>query len=405
MTTLRVLLSQRAFALYLSSRVPALLAAQIQTVAVGAQVYSLTHNPLDLGLVGLSQFLPFLLCVLPAGQLADRYDRRRIIALCLLLEFLCSIALVGFSIHGLTRVWPIFAIMVPFGIARAVMSPAAQAIMPNLVTRQQFASAVAINSSLWQFTTIVGPAIGGYLYAGFGPPVAYAITAAMMFAGLVAALAMSAPPQQRNSTESTLRSGAEGLRFVWHRRPVLGAISLDLFAVRFGGAVALLPAYAVDVLHVGPQGLGWLRAAPGVGAAVMGALLTVRPIRQRAGFAMFAGVAVFGVATIVFGLSNNFVLSLAALSVLGAADMVSVFVRHLLVQLETPDAMRGRVGAVSSMFIGASNELGEFESGLTAAWWGLAPAVVVGGAMTLLVVVIWVALFPALRRLDRFAEH
>jgi MFS family permease len=400
-----VLLSQRAFALYLSSRVPALLAAQIQTVAVGAQVYSLTHNPLDLGLVGLSQFLPFLLCVLPAGQLADRYDRRRIIALCLLLEFLCSIALVGFSIHGLTRVWPIFAIMVPFGIARAVMSPAAQAIMPNLVTRQQFASAVAINSSLWQFTTIVGPAIGGYLYAGFGPPVAYAITAAMMFAGLVAALAMSAPPQQRNSTESTLRSGAEGLRFVWHRRPVLGAISLDLFAVRFGGAVALLPAYAVDVLHVGPQGLGWLRAAPGVGAAVMGALLTVRPIRQRAGFAMFAGVAVFGVATIVFGLSNNFVLSLAALSVLGAADMVSVFVRHLLVQLETPDAMRGRVGAVSSMFIGASNELGEFESGLTAAWWGLAPAVVVGGAMTLLVVVIWVALFPALRRLDRFAEH
>jgi len=404
-TTLRVLLSQRAFALYLSSRVPALLAAQIQTVAVGAQVYSLTHNPLDLGLVGLSQFLPFLLCVLPAGQLADRYDRRRIIALCLLLEFLCSIALVGFSIHGLTRVWPIFAIMVPFGIARAVMSPAAQAIMPNLVTRQQFASAVAINSSLWQFTTIVGPAIGGYLYAGFGPPVAYAITAAMMFAGLVAALAMSAPPQQRNSTESTLRSVAEGLRFVWHRRPVLGAISLDLFAVLFGGAVALLPAYAVDVLHVGPQGLGWLRAAPGVGAAVMGALLTVRPIRQRAGFAMFAGVAVFGVATIVFGLSNNFVLSLAALSVLGAADMVSVFVRHLLVQLETPDAMRGRVGAVSSMFIGASNELGEFESGLTAAWWGLAPAVVVGGAMTLLVVVIWVALFPALRRLDRFAEH
>jgi MFS family permease len=400
-----VLLSQRAFALYLSSRVPALLAAQIQTVAVGAQVYSLTHNPLDLGLVGLSQFLPFLLCVLPAGQLADRYDRRRIIALCLLLEFLCSIALVGFSIHGLTRVWPIFAIMVPFGIARAVMSPAAQAIMPNLVTRQQFASAVAINSSLWQFTTIVGPAIGGYLYAGFGPPVAYAITAAMMFAGLVAALAMSAPPQQRNSTESTLRSVAEGLRFVWHRRPVLGAISLDLFAVLFGGAVALLPAYAVDVLHVGPQGLGWLRAAPGVGAAVMGALLTVRPIRQRAGFAMFAGVAVFGVATIVFGLSNNFVLSLAALSVLGAADMVSVFVRHLLVQLETPDAMRGRVGAVSSMFIGASNELGEFESGLTAAWWGLAPAVVVGGAMTLLVVVIWVALFPALRRLDRFAEH
>jgi len=197
----------------------------------------------------------------------------------------------------------------------------------------------------------------------------------------------------------------EGLTFVWRRRPVLGALSLDLFAVLFGGAVALLPAYASDVLAVGPQGLGWLRAAPGVGAALMGLVLTVRPIRQKAGIAMFGGVAVFGVATIVFGVSRNFALSLAALSVLGAADMVSVFVRHLLVQLETPDALRGRVGAVSSMFIGASNELGEFESGLTAAWWGLEPAVVIGGVLTMMVVVVWMAAFPALRRLDRFPGH
>ena len=405
MTTLRTLLRERSFALYLASRVPTLLAVQIQTVAVGAQVYGLTHSPLDLGLVGLSQFLPFLLCVLPAGQLADRVDRRLIMAACLLLEFVCSIALVVFSVRGLTSAWPIFAVMAPFGIARAVMSPAAQAVVPNLVSRDQFASAVALNSSLWQFTTIVGPAVGGYVYAGFGPAIAYAITAVMMAAGLWAVLAMTSPPQTRSDRGATLRSVGEGLAFVWRRRPVLGAISLDLFAVLFGGAVALLPAYATDILQVGPQGLGWLRAAPGIGAAAMGAWLTLRPIRQRAGFAMFAGVAVFGLATIVFGLSRSFMVSMCALAVLGAADMVSVFVRHLLVQLETPDEMRGRVGAVSSMFIGASNELGEFESGLTAAWWGLAPAVVVGGAMTLMVVVIWVALFPALRKLDRFAQH
>ena len=405
MTTVGVLLRQRALVLYLASRVPTLFAVQIQTVSVGAQVYALTHNPLDLGLVGLSQFLPFLACVLPAGQLADRYNRRLIIAICLCLEFLCSLALVLFTVRGLHSAWPIFMVMIPFGMARAVMSPAAQAIVPNLVPREQFASAVGLNSSLWQFTTIMGPALGGYLYAGFGPAVAYGITAVLMLCGLLAALAMTSPPQERLTGSSTLRSVGEGLAFVWRRRPVLGAISLDLFAVLFGGAVALLPAYASDVLHVGPEGLGWLRAAPGVGAAAMGAILTVRPIRSRAGFAMFGGVAIFGVATIVFGVSHSFALSVCALALLGAADMVSVFVRHLLVQLETPDAMRGRVVAVSSMFIGASNELGEFESGLTASWWGLAPAVVIGGAMTLVVVVVWVALFPALRRLDRFAEH
>ncbi len=403
--TVRALLGQRAFMLYLAIRVPAQLAAQIQTVAVGAQVYALTHNPLDLGLVGLSQFLPFLGCVLPAGHLADRYDRRLIMAGCLLLELICSVALVGFSAHGLASAWPIFAVMMPFGVARALMAPASQAVLPNVVPREQFASAVGLNSSLWQFTTIVGPAIGGYLYAGWGPTVAYAVTALLMLLALTAACAMKTPVQDRGENGTSWASLVEGLTFVWRRRPVLGALSLDLFAVLFGGAVALLPAYASDVLAVGPQGLGWLRAAPGVGAALMGLVLTVRPIRQKAGIAMFGGVAVFGVATIVFGVSRNFALSLAALSVLGAADMVSVFVRHLLVQLETPDALRGRVGAVSSMFIGASNELGEFESGLTAAWWGLEPAVVIGGVLTMMVVVVWMAAFPALRRLDRFPGH
>lgn len=403
--TVRSLLAQRAFMLYLAIRVPAQLAAQIQTVAVGAQVYALTHDPLDLGLVGLSQFLPFLGCVLPAGHLADRYDRRLIMAICLLLELLCSVALVAFSARGLTSAWPIFAVMMPFGIARALMAPASQAVLPNLVSREQFASAVGLNSSLWQFTTIVGPAMGGYLYGAWGSTVAYAVTAVLMLLALSAACAMNTPLQDRGEGGTSWASLVEGLRFVWRRRPVLGALSLDLFAVLFGGAVALLPAYASDVLAVGPQGLGWLRAAPGVGAALMGLVLTVRPIRQKAGIAMFGGVAVFGVATIVFGVSRNFGLSLAALCVLGAADMVSVFVRHLLVQLETPDALRGRVGAVSWMFIGASNELGEFESGLTAAWWGLVPAVVIGGALTMTVVVVWMMVFPALRRLDRFPTH
>lgn len=324
---------------------------------------------------------------------------------CLLLELICSVALVGFSAHGLASAWPIFAVMMPFGVARALMAPASQAVLPNVVPREQFASAVGLNSSLWQFTTIVGPAIGGYLYAGWGPTAAYAVTALLMLLALTAACAMKTPVQDRGENGTSWASLVEGLTFVWRRRPVLGALSLDLFAVLFGGAVALLPAYASDVLAVGPQGLGWLRAAPGVGAALMGLVLTVRPIRQKAGIAMFGGVAVFGVATIVFGVSRNFALSLAALSVLGAADMVSVFVRHLLVQLETPDALRGRVGAVSSMFIGASNELGEFESGLTAAWWGLEPAVVIGGVLTMMVVVVWMAAFPALRRLDRFPGH
>jgi MFS family permease len=382
-----------------------LLAAQIQTVAVGAQIYALTHNPLDLGLVGLSQFLPFLACVLPAGQLADRYDRRRIVAACLLLEWLCALALVALSARGLSAAWPIFAVMVPFGVARAVMAPASQALLPNLVPREQFVRAVGLNSSLWQFTTIVGPAVAGMLYAAFGPTVAYAVTMILMLVALLASLIMKSPPQVRGSSGNTWRSLLEGLSFVWNRRPVLGAISLDLFAVLFGGAVALLPAYATDVLAVGPQGLGWLRAAPGIGAACMGAFLTARPIHRHAGAAMFGGVVLFGLATIIFGLSHNFALSLCMLAVLGAADMVSVFVRHLLVQLETPDDLRGRVGAVSSMFIGASNELGEFESGLTAAWWGLMPAVVTGGVLTLGVVALWVWLFPALRRLDRFSSH
>ena len=402
--TLRELLAEQPFVRYLVARTAASLAAQIQTVAVGLQVYNLTHRPLDLGLIGLSQFLPFLLCVLPAGHAADRWNRKTIVLGCFLLELVCAVALVTMTSRGLASVLPVFAVMAAFGIARALMAPASQAILPNLVPRRLFSNAVGINSSTWQITAIAGPAVGGALYAHVGPVVVYEVVAALFGLAVLATLVMQAPPQVPVAGRATWHEVVEGLRFVWRRHRILGAISLDLFAVLFGGATALLPAIATDVLGIGPTGYGWLRAAPGIGAALMGAWLTVRPIDRHAGRAMFGGVFVFGAATVVFGLSRSYLLSVFARAMLGAADMVSVFVRHLLVQLETPDAMRGRVGAVNSMFIGASNELGEFESGLTAAWWGLVPAVLVGGLATLAVAWAWTRWFPELARMDRFRD-
>jgi len=400
--TLRAVLAQRAFTRFLCARFAASLAVQMQTVAVGVQVYGLTHNPLDLGLIGLSQFLPFVGLVLIAGHSADRWDRKRIVFACIAVQVLCAVALAAFTTLGLKNLVPIFAVMVAFGVTRAFMGPASNALVPNLVPIALFGNAVAINSSAWQVATIVGPAIGGILYAAAGPVPVYATVATLLGLALVCLAGMHAPRAVSSTEPVSFASVVEGLRFVWRREVVLGAISMDLFAVLFGGATALLPAYAADVLHVGADGLGWLRAAPGVGAAVTAAGLTVRPIGRHVGAAMFAGVAIFGMATIVFGLSTSFWASLVALVVLGAADMVSVFVRHMLVQLETPDAMRGRVGAVNWMFVGASNEFGEFESGVTAAWWGLKPAVVLGGIATLSVAALWARWFPKLRHLDRF---
>jgi MFS family permease len=401
-TGLRAVLGERGFRRYLGARVLGSISVQMQTVAIGAQVYGLTHRALDLGLVGLSQFLPFVLLVLPAGHVADRYDRRTVFGLCLLTQLLCALALVALTRHGLTSPWPVFAVIVVFGFARAFSMPAASALMPNLVPIELFPGAVALNSSVWQVATVAGPAIGGMLYGFAGPQVVYA-TVAVLLAFAVASLAgMRRPPQTPMSGAATLRAVLEGLRFVWHRKTVLGAMSLDLFAVLFGGVTALLPAFAADVLAVGPAGLGWLRAAPGLGAVVMGSWLAVWPLTRRVGTAMFTGIAVFGLMTLLFALSQSFWLSAAALAILGGADMVSVYVRHMLVQLETPDAMRGRVGAVGSLCIGASNELGEFESGLTAAWWGLVPAVLFGGAVTLLVTGLWMKLFPTLKDMDRY---
>jgi MFS family permease len=402
--SLRAVLAHRSFARFLLARFAGSLATQMQTVAIGMQIYALTHNPLDLGLIGLSQVVPFLLFVLLAGHAADRLSRKHIVLVCFGVLLACSVALAWLTHAGLRSAWPVFAVMVVFGAARATMAPASQALMPNLVPLPLFGNAVGINSAMWQVATIAGPAIGGALYAYAGPGAVYAIVAALLAVAVGATASIVAPAQARATEPVSWHTLVEGLRFVWRRHTVLGAISLDLFAVLFGGATALLPAYATDVLGTGVVGLGWLRAAPGVGAGVMAAALTFWPISRHAGRAMFAGVGVFGVATIVFGLSHSFALSLVALAALGAADMISVFVRHLLVQLETPDAMRGRVGAVSWMFIGASNELGEFESGLTAAWWGLVPAVVVGGGATLAVAWLWSRWFPELRRLDRFPQ-
>ncbi len=374
------------------------------TVAVGWQVYETTRNALDLGLIGLSQFLPFIVLVLPAGHVADRYDRRRVLFACYLLAAIAALLLLTFSLAGVTSALPIFAVMSLFGVDRAFSMPTSQALLPNLVPRADFGNAVALNSSIFQLATIGGPAVAGLLIL-LGTPVVYATVTVLMLASAVMMLGLrGGRGSQRSDEPVNVATLLSGVRFVRDHRPVLGSISLDLFAVLFGGATALLPAFARDVLHVGPIGLGLLRAAPAVGAAAAGAALAWHPIRTDVGRWLFGGVAIFGLSILVFGVSTSFAVSLFALVVLGASDMVSMYVRHLLVQLQTPDAIRGRVSAVNSVFIGASNELGEFESGLTAAWWGLVPAVLVGGAATLLVALSWTRLFPMLWRLDRFPE-
>jgi len=398
---LRALIAHAGFTRFLSARLATSIAVQMQTVAVGWQVYEITKDPLDLGLIGLSQFLPFVLLVLPAGHFADRHVRQRLLSACYGVELLCALLLLAFSVVGLTVVWPVFAVMVLFGAARAFAMPTGQALLPNVVPPALFGRAVAVNSTTWQLSTIVGPAIGGLVYLA-GAEVVYASVAVLLGAAVVLMFGVRAPPPTRQTDAMSFDSLLEGLRFVFRRRVILGAISLDLFAVLFGGATALLPAYASDVLAVGPDGLGLLRAAPGVGAALVALWLAWKPLTDRVGPTMLWGVAAFGVATVVFGVSEDFALSLVALAVLGAADMVSVYVRHMLVQLETPDAIRGRVSAVSAVFIGASNELGEFESGVTAAWWGLRPAVVVGGVASVAIAGIWAKRFPELRRMDRF---
>jgi MFS family permease len=397
-------LRNRNFLLYLASRVLGTLAVQMQSVAVGWQVYEITGSLFDLGLIGLAQFAPFLVLILWAGHVADRYNRRNIIVLCMATQLLCSILLMAFTASGSHVVWPVFAILLLFGSARAFMMPASQAVLRNLVPTENFSQAVALSSSSFHVAVIAGPVLGGLLYAA-GAATVYLVAAALLILATIMMGLTRSISQAINKEPATWHTVLEGLRFVWSRPIVLGAISLDLFAVLFGGVTALLPAYAHDVLHTDATGLGLLRTAPGVGAALCSVVLAFWPIRRRVGAWMFGGVAVFGAATLVLGWTASFGVALVALFLLGAGDMVSVYIRHLLVQYETPDEIRGRVSAVNSVFIGASNELGEFESGLTAGWLGLLRAILLGGAATLVVTGLWTILFPVLSRMDRFPHH
>jgi len=378
-------------------------------VAVGWQVYALTHDPLALGLVGLSEFLPFLCLVMVGGHVADHADRRNVLVIAWSIEALCIGALLWFTLAGARVVWPIYLVIATFGSTRAFYAPSMQALVPTLVPREEFPLAVSLNSTLFQIAVITGPMLGGVLFL-LGPAVVFGVCLGLFVLTVLLTASLGRHRAQPQEAEASAPESApagtghqllEGLRYVLHQRLVLGVISLDLFAVLFGGATALLPIFAAEVLHIGPAGLGLLRTAPGVGAALTAGLLTLRPINRHAGVYMFGGVAVFGLCTIVFGLSRNVYLSLAALFVLGCGDMLSIYVRGILVQLNTPDAIRGRVSAINSMFIGGSNELGEFESGVTARWFGAVRAVLLGGVLTLAVVGSWIGLFPQLRRLDR----
>lgn len=394
-------LRYRDFAVYAAVRFFVSLCWQMMNVIVGWQVYALTRDPLDLGLVGLAQFLPFVLLVLPAGHAADRGDRRTVLLYAYSASAVCVAVLLWSTLRGGRGVWPVFLALALSGGSRAYWMPASQAMTPNLVPPDALANAIAVNSALVQIAIVGGPALGGVLYLA-GPAIAYGTCLALLLLA-IGLIAVIKPVRTTASVDSAYSSAhvLEGLRFVIQQRVVLGAISLDLFAVLFGGATALLPIYAA-MLHIGPAGLGLLRTAPGFGAALTGLVLTLRPIDRYVGRWLFSGVTVFGVATVVFGLSTTFWISLLALAVLGAGDMLSVYIRQILVQIETPDAIRGRVSAVSSMFIGSSNTLGELESGVTASWFGTVPAVVLGGVATILVVATYLGLFPELRRMDRF---
>jgi MFS family permease len=395
----RAVFSYPDFTAFSLARFCTVAALEMQSVAVGWQVYEITKRPLDLGLIGLAQFFPGIALFLPAGHAVDRLNRRRLVITCYACFAICSALLFLLAQRMISSVYPIYGVVVLLGIVRSINFPAARAILPQLVPEIHFSSAVAWSSSIFQTATILGPTFGGLLYAFFGGP--EFVYAAAMLTGIVAALAMTrvqARERARLREPINLQTVFVGFRYIWHEKLILGSISLDLFAVLLGGAVALLPVYARTILHTGPWGLGLLRSAPGVGAAAMAVLLAHRPLQRRAGPIMLACVAGFGVFTIVFGLSRSLILSLIALLLVGACDMVSVVIRAILVQIRTPDAMRGRVNAVDMIFIGASNQLGEFESGLTAHWFGTVPAVVLGGVGTLLVIGLWTWLFPELRQ-------
>jgi MFS family permease len=397
---LRAVFAIRDFRLLILVRVTTSLALPMLMTAIGWHIYDLTHDPVMLGYVGLTLFLPQVLLTLPAGQAADRFDRRSIMRLSYCLLITSAALLTWFALANQRQPLMIFAIMLFYAVGNAFLRPASQSLLPQIVPKQHLPTAVAFTSSCWQTATIAGPALGGLLY-GFGPAFVYGLVTGLLLVVLMVVSLLAPRPAAIQPDVGVVERLMAGVHFVRQRPILLGAISLDLFAVLFGGATALLPVYARDILTVGPWGLGLLRSAPALGALACGLALARFPLQRHAGAIMFLCVAGFGVATIIFGLSRYLPLSLAALASLGALDMVSIYVRTTLVQLNTPDAMRGRVSAVSTLFIGASNELGEFESGITAGWFGVVPAVVLGGVGTLVVVALWSVWFKSLRQVDR----
>jgi MFS family permease len=399
-STAFAVLANHDFRNFLIARFFTTFTMMMMSVAVGWQVYDLTHSAFALGIVGLVQFLPAFLLTLPGGLAADRFERKRVILFGVSLELIVAASMLAITLSEKPQIWMIYAVLTLIGVSRAFLAPASQSFLPLLVPQADFMRAVAWNSSVFQGAVIAGPAIGGFMYA-LGPVYVYGCATACLLIAAVMIAGLRAPTRARSMTSVRIADLFTGVKYVFSRQAILGAVSLDLFAVLFGGATALLPIYARDILHTGPWGLGFLRSAPAIGAATVALVLAHHPIKEKAGTKLFTCVALFGLCTVIFGLSRSFFLSLAVLVVLGAADMFSVVIRQTLVQIATPDEMRGRVSAVNMLFIGASNELGEFESGVTAAWFGTVPSVVIGGLGTLAVVAIWAWRFPILRKMNR----
>ena len=395
----RAAFTHPAFVLFQIARFLIVAAVEMQAVAVGWQVYEITKRPLDLGFVGLAQFLPGILLFPISGHASDRFERRNVLSACYAGYALCFGLLLALAQRTVHTITPIYVVLVLIGVVRSFNGTASRSILPQLVSEQHFPNAVAWNASIFQAATILGPSFGGIVYAAFrGPSAVYAIAMITAIAATVSTFRIKPESKPRPREPMTFTTVFAGLRYIWRKKLILGAISLDLFAVLLGGAVALLPVYAREILHTGPWGLGLLRTAPGVGAALMAVVLAHKPLRGSSGITLLWAVAGFGVFTIIFGLSHNLTLSLIALLLLGASDMISVIIRATLTQLATPDAMRGRVTAVDMIFIGTSNEFGQFESGATAQWFGTVPAVVLGGIGTLVVIALWAWWFPELRR-------
>ncbi len=390
-----------AFLKFQAARFFVVVATEMQAVAVGWQVYEITKRPLDLGLVGLAQFLPGIVLFLVSGHVADRFNRRNLLILCDVGFATCFALLLALTLRGFVSIAAVFAVLVLLGVVRSFNGPVSRAMLPHLVPPEHFAGSVAWASSIFQAATILGPILGGLIYAFARGPVAVYVCAVLAAAvAIVLTLQLPAQEKERVRPAANLSSVFEGFRYIWREKLILGAISLDLFAVLLGGAVALLPVYAREILDAGPWALGMLRSAPGVGAGIMAIAIAHRPLKNRAGATMLWCVVGFGLCTVIFGVSRSFAISLLALFLVGATDMVSVIVRATLIQVKTPDEMRGRVNAVDMIFIGASNELGQFESGITAQWFGAVPAVILGGIGAIVVTGLWAWMFPQLRRVN-----